>query len=118
MNKNLGLLLKLDQLVRLDQRLELAGPYFEEPGFEYLEQEIEKLRRQLPGPLLSKYERLARRYANPVAALADGVCQGCQREASTGLAVMVARLMTASQCEHCRRFLVIQQDVPEYVLSL
>ena len=110
MNKNLELLLKLDELALLRKRLELSGSYIEEPGFEYLDEKIDKLRCQLPDKLLSTYDTLARQYSDPVTVLADGVCQGCEREVSTRLAVLAARSINVLQCEHCGRFIVARQN--------
>lgn len=115
MNKNLELLLTLDELVLLRKGLELSGPCIEEPGFEYLDEKIDKLRRQLPGQLLSTYDRLARQFPDPITVIADGVCQGCQQEVPTRLAVLAARSANALQCEHCGRFIVARQNAPDYV---
>jgi predicted nucleic acid-binding Zn-ribbon protein len=110
MNKNLELLLKLDELALLRKRLELSGSYIEEPGFEYLDEKIDKLRCQLPDKLLSIYDTLAHQYSDPVTVLSDGVCQGCEREVSTRLAVLAARSINVLQCEHCGRFIVARQN--------
>jgi predicted nucleic acid-binding Zn-ribbon protein len=114
MNKNLELLLKLDELVLLRKWLELSGSYIEEPGFEYLDERIDKLRRQSPGQLLSTYDTLACQYCDPVTVLADGICQGCQQEVSTRLAVLAARSTSVLQCEHCGRFIMARQNAPDY----
>ena len=115
MNENLELLLKIDEVVLLRKRLEQCGPYIEEPGFEYLDEKIDKLRRRLPGQLLSAYDRLTQQYPDPVTVIAGGVCQGCEWEVSTRLAVLASRSTNLLQCEHCGRFIVARQHAPDYL---
>lgn len=115
MNKNFELLLRLDGLVLLRKGLELAGPYVDEPGFEYLDERIDKLRRQLPGRLLSLYDRMMRQHPDVLTVIADGVCQGCQREVSTRLAILASHSTDILQCEHCGRLIIARQNAPDYV---
>ncbi len=106
MNKNLELLLKIDEVVLLRKRLEQCGPYIEEPGFEYLDEKIDKLRRRLPGQLLSAYDRLTQQYPDPVTVIVGGICQGCE---------LASRSTNLLQCEHCGRFIVARQHTPDYL---
>jgi predicted nucleic acid-binding Zn-ribbon protein len=115
MNPNLRLLLDLEELVLLRRGLELTGPYIEVPGCEHLDEKIAKLRRRVPGRLLSLYDRLARQYLDVVTVMADGICQGCQREVSTRLAILAARSNDILQCNHCGRFIIAKQNAPHYV---
>jgi predicted nucleic acid-binding Zn-ribbon protein len=115
MNPNLQLLLELEGLVLLRNGLESAGPYIEDPGFEYLDEKIEKLRHRLPGRLLSLYDRLARQYPDVLTVITDGICQGCQREVSARLAILAARSSDILECEHCGRFIIAKQNAPDYV---
>jgi predicted nucleic acid-binding Zn-ribbon protein len=115
MNPNLQLLLELEGLVLLRGGLELAGPYIEEPGFEYLDEKIEKLRHRLPGRLLSLYDRLARQYPDVLTVITDGICQGCQCEVSARLAILAVRSSDILQCEHCGRLIIAKQNTPDYV---
>ena len=112
MNENLKLLLKLDGLVLLRKGLELPKPYVEEPGFEYLDGKIDRLRHQLPGEILAAYDRLSRQFSDPVTIVADCVCQGCKQAVSTRLD---ARSTMVPQCEHCGRFILARQNAPDYV---
>ena len=103
MNEDLKLLLKLDGLVFLRKQLERPKPYVEEAGFEYLDEKIDGLRYQLPGEILAAYDRLSRKFPDPVIIVVDGVCQGCKQAVS-------ARLTSVSQCEHCGRFILAGQN--------
>ena len=115
MNKNVELLLKLDELVLQRKGLDLANPRVEQLNFAGLDKKIDELRRQLPGPLISTYDKLARQWPDPVTVVVDGVCQGCQQEVSTRLAVLAARSIDLLQCEHCGRFVVGERNAPDYV---
>jgi predicted nucleic acid-binding Zn-ribbon protein len=115
MNENVKLLLKLDGLVLLRKGLELPKPYVEEPGFEYLDEKIGRLRHQLPGEILATYDRLSRQFPDPVTILAGGMCQGCKQAVSTRLAALAAGSIKVPQCEHCGRFILARQNAPDYV---
>jgi len=115
MNENAKRLLKLNGLVFLRKGLELPKPYVEEPGFEYLDEKIDRLRHQVSGEILATYDRLSRQFPDPVTTVADGVCQGCKRAISTPLAVLAARLTKVRQCEHCGRFILARQNAPDYL---
>jgi hypothetical protein len=112
MNENAKLLLELDGLVLLRKELEMPKPYVEESGFEYLDGKIDRLRRQLPGEILATYDRLSRKFSDPVTLVVDGMCQGCKHEVSARPA---ARLTKVPQCEHCGRFILTRQNAPGYV---
>lgn len=115
MSPNLQLLLQLDELALLRKGLELVGPSGEDSGFGDLDERIDKLRRRLPGRVLSLYDRLARQYPDVVTVIADGVCQGCQSAVSTRLAALVGRSKEILQCEHCGRLVIAKQNSPDYV---
>lgn len=115
MNKILPALLRLDGLVLTRKGLELASHDTAAPRFDDLDKEIKKLRHQLPGSILSLYDRLARRYADPISMLDDAVCQGCHREAAKASAVLNDHPRRIFQCEHCGRILFAGQHAPDYV---
>jgi predicted nucleic acid-binding Zn-ribbon protein len=115
MNKTLEMLLRLEGLVLTRKGLELAGQATGKPHFDELDEEIQKLRRQLPSSVLSLYDRLARRYADPVSMLSEGVCQGCHHKISKMLAVLHNRSHEVFQCEHCGRIIFAKQHAPDYV---
>ena len=115
MNPNSQLLLQLEELVLQRRGLELAGPHGDQASFEDLDEKIQKLRQRLPGRLLSIYDRLARQRQDVLAVIADGICQGCQREVSRRLALLATRSNDIVQCEHCGRFIINKQTGPDYV---
>jgi predicted nucleic acid-binding Zn-ribbon protein len=115
MKKSLPTLLRLDGLVLTRKGLELAGNPSRNGGFDDLDKEIQKLRRRLPPGVLSRYDRLARRYADPVAILTGDVCQGCEQEISRPIAVRADRSREVFQCEHCGRLVFAQHQAPDYV---
>ncbi len=115
MSKILPALLRLEGLVLTRKGLELASPDTALPRFDDLDEEINKLRRQLPGSILSLYDRLARRYADPLSTLNDGACQGCHRQAIKAVAALNDHPCKISQCEHCGRILFAGQHAPDYV---
>ena len=75
MNKQLELLLRLEELVLQRQARQRMGELRPEHG--ELDERIGQLRRRLPGALLSKFDQLAREYANTVVPVIDATCQGC-----------------------------------------
>lgn len=115
MSKVLPALLRLEGLVLTRKELELASHDAAAPRFDDLDKEIKKLRRQLPGSILSLYDRRARRYADPLSLLNDGVCQGCHREASKAVTALHDHPRRIFQCEHCGRILFAGQHAPDYV---
>lgn len=115
MKKSLQTLLRLDGLVVTRKGLELAGNQIKNGGFDDLDEAIEKLRHRLPPPVLSRYDRLSRRYADPLATLTGDVCQGCQREISRRIAMLADRSHEVFQCEHCGRLIFAKTHAPDYV---
>lgn len=84
-------------------------------GLEGLDEKIPKLRRQVPSRVLSLYDQLARQYADPLTALADGVCQGCRQQVSRRLRHQTANPQCPFQCADCGRLLFVQNEAPDYV---
>lgn len=115
MKKSLQTLLRLDGLVLTRKALELAGNKITNGGFDDLDEEIEKLRRQMSPSVLSRYDRLARRYADPLSLLTGDVCHGCQQQISKRIAVLADRSHEVFQCEHCGRLIFAKKHAPDYV---
>lgn len=116
MNKSVQTLLRLEGLILTRKGLELAGQTVGQPHLEDLDEKIQKLRRQLPPPVLSLYDRLARRYHDPVSMLTEGVCEGCRQKVSKPLAVLNDRSHKVLQCEHCGRLIFPRKHAPDYVM--
>ena len=115
MNKHLQTLLRLDGLGLTRKGLELTGNPIQKGGFDDLDKEIEKLRRRLPPAVVSRYDRLARKYADPLSMLTGDVCHGCQRQISRRVALLAGRSHEVLQCEHCGRLIFARTNAPDYV---
>lgn len=115
MNSNLQLLLRLQELNLLHQGLALAGAEVEEAGFDCLEDRIERVRRQVPGPILSQYDALSRRYLEPMAAVSQNLCQACEGEIPTRLVAQVNQPNRSQCCPHCGRLLYQHERSPDYL---
>jgi predicted nucleic acid-binding Zn-ribbon protein len=115
MSKALELLLQLEGLVLVKRGLQLAGPQAEALGLDHLEEKINRLRRQVPGPVLSLFDQLARQYADPLTALADGVCQGCHQPLPPRHRRRAVHSNGLLQCAHCGRLLFAAEEAPDYV---
>jgi hypothetical protein len=117
MNKNLQLLLQLEDLVLRREILASARPVPEKSDLDDLKVKTDKLRRQLPGPILSQYDRLARFYPDTVATVLSNVCQGCHRRLSPRLAGELQQTNLLVRCDHCGRFLLAAEKVPDFVTT-
>jgi predicted nucleic acid-binding Zn-ribbon protein len=115
MNKSLRLLLELEELVMLREGVECTSAPGEEPGVENLLEKIEKIRRRVPGSLLSEYDKLARVYLDTVSIVSGGMCQACEGRVSGRLYHLVEQSSQVVQCEHCGRFLMTPEAAPDYV---
>jgi len=115
MNKTLERLLQLEGLMLVKRSLQLAGPQAEVLDLDHLDSKLNKLRRQVPGQVLSLFDQLARQYLDPVTALADGTCQGCHQPTPTRSRQPYLNSNRVFECEHCGRLLFAVQDAPDYV---
>jgi predicted nucleic acid-binding Zn-ribbon protein len=110
MNKHLELLLRLEELLLRMQASRPSVAFTAEA-----ERQISRLRHQVPGAILSRFDELARQYANPVAPVTEGVCQGCQNRISHRAAKVVQRISEVATCEACGRFLVSVEQIPDFL---
>ncbi len=115
MNKSLQNLLRLDGLVLTRKGLELTGCPLSEGALDDLDREIDKLRRRLPPAVISQYDRLARKYSDPLATLTGDVCHGCQQRVSRRRALLAGHTHRLFQCEHCGRLIFAATHAPDYV---
>ena len=113
MNKQLELLLRLEELVLQRHARQRMGEL--SPEHRELDDRIAQLRRRLPGAILSKFDQLAREYANTVVPVVDATCQGCRQPLSNRLSRSLHQGSQPFQCEHCGRFLVMPEQVPDYL---
>jgi len=115
MTKQLQTLLRLDGLMLTRKGLELTGHQTMPGGLEDLDHEIEKLRRRLLPKVASCYDRMSRKFADPVSQLTHGICQGCQQRNARRVALLTGRSHQVFQCEHCGRLLFAANHAPDYV---
>ncbi|MCZ7638889.1 MAG: hypothetical protein M5U12_24245 [Verrucomicrobia bacterium] len=87
MNKSVELLLQLEGLGLVRKSLRLAGPQADALGLSQVEARINKLRRKVPGRVLSLFGELTQRYPDPVSAVADGRCQGVSSRSRSSAAI-------------------------------
>ncbi len=115
MNPDLGKLLSLDDLTLTRRGMEFTDAEAGSGRRRLLDERIARLRRKMPGELLSVYDRLARRFPDVVTVISDGECQGCRQQVSVRLAILSVRSEKLLQCEHCGRFVMNPQNVPDYL---
>jgi predicted nucleic acid-binding Zn-ribbon protein len=115
MNSNLQLLLRLQELNLLRQGLALAGASVEETGFDFLEDRIDRVRRRVPGRILSQFDSLSRRYLEPMAAVSRNVCHACEGELPPRLTAQLDQPNRSQCCPHCGRLLYQQARSPDYL---
>ncbi len=63
------------------------------------------LREEIHEALLERYDKLRRRYQQPVVHVKNGVCTGCFLKVSTGLMSKVRGQTDTLVCENCGRFI-------------
>jgi uncharacterized protein len=73
----------------------------------------EELRGLLPPPILARYDRLANRGREPVAAVRDGVCSKCHIRMSIGSFFQLTRATEICTCDNCGRFLFLPEGEPK-----
>jgi predicted nucleic acid-binding Zn-ribbon protein len=117
MNRILQLLLQLEELVLQRETVTSTGALHGQVDLNDINVKIRKLRCQLPGPVLSEYDRLSRSFADVVSVLGDGVCQGCQREIPHRLANQIKRSHQMLHCPNCGRFLLAEENAPDFVTT-
>jgi predicted nucleic acid-binding Zn-ribbon protein len=115
MNGNLQLLLRLQELSLLHQALALAGASVEQAGLDNLEERIERVRRQLPGPILSQYDAASLRYLETMAAVSQKVCHACEGEISVRLVAQLSQPNRSQSGPHCGRLLYQHEHGPDYL---
>lgn len=76
-------------------------------GTKGLARQIELARMELPGSVLSRFDRLFDRYGEALAQAPDGVCLGCHVQLSSSFASeMLRNSDTIYVCERCGRYLI------------
>ncbi len=115
MNKNWQLLIQLQELTLLRKGIGLVGHTAPGENLDSVDQRINKVRRQLPGLLLSHFDKLMRQYPDAIAVLSGQTCSSCHQEISPRLASQIENSREPLRCDHCDRFLIPKERVPDYV---
>lgn len=97
------------------RNLELTGAHVEEAGFDFLEERIDQMRREVPGSILSRYDLLSRSFADPVVAVSRDHCLGCGQSVPARLMVPLGQSDPLSCCPNCGRFLYRHEPAPDYM---
>lgn len=115
MNKNLELLLQLQELMLMRKAQEVVQTDANPKGIELLDQKINKVRHKIPGNLLSEFDELFAKYSDAATPLVHRSCQGCHQEIPHHIAGKVHQSRDLVRCHNCGRFLYPLQHAPPYV---
>jgi predicted nucleic acid-binding Zn-ribbon protein len=74
--------------------------------------EMEKLRENVPAPILAHYERLVSRGKKGVSIARNGVCSECHLRITGGKLVTLAHSDEVQLCDNCFRYLYLPADEP------
>lgn len=77
-----------------------------------LAKEIERLRSEIPEPLLRAFDRFAGRKKKPVATVRHRVCSECHLQIPVGILGSLAFGQGIQHCGNCGRFLYLPEDEP------
>lgn len=113
-NKTLAMLLELQELELL-RRSRLAWANDDGASVKALEVRMQRLRRQVPGIVLSEYDRLARDVSDAIAVLDGHCCQGCLQPVPARALREILHERKTMQCHSCQRFLIPLQGQSDYV---
>jgi hypothetical protein len=94
----------IDNLLKL-QTLELNKPADAPAG-------AEKLRAQIPAPILAHYDRLMARGKKGVAAVRNQICTGCHMQVPLGVTITLMHGDDIQICESCGRYLYLAAPAP------
>jgi len=76
-------------------------------GARGLIKKIQLARDELPGSMLSRFDKLAERYGEALVAAPKGICEGCNMQLSSGLASEMQRNPdSVFVCERCGRYII------------
>jgi mannitol/fructose-specific phosphotransferase system IIA component (Ntr-type) len=76
-------------------------------GTKGLQRKIELARDELPGSMLSRFDRLISHYGEALVETKDGICGGCHMQLSSRLACEMQRNQDSVYvCERCGRFII------------
>jgi predicted nucleic acid-binding Zn-ribbon protein len=115
MNRQMELMLQLQELVLMRRAKEMVQPDSDPSEYALMDQKINRLRHKLPGSVLSEFDALLRQWPDAVAQLSARVCQGCQQSVPAQVVARSVQSRDLARCPHCGRFLLADQHTPPYV---
>jgi predicted nucleic acid-binding Zn-ribbon protein len=74
--------------------------------------ELERLRAEVPPPLLARYDRFVARGKKGVAIARHGVCSECHLRITAGKMVGLSAATTMQLCDNCGRYLCLPVEPP------
>ena len=73
------------------------------------------LRGEIPPHLAAAYDQLKREHKEPVAAVSQEKCEGCNAALSPTALARLREEHEAVQCKQCGRFIIARTHAPDYV---
>ncbi len=95
----------------IDNLLKLQALALDKPTNTGSDDRIEKLRTQIPAPILAHYDRLVARGKKGVASVRNQVCTGCHMQVPLGVTMTLMHNADIQICESCGRYLYLAQPV-------
>lgn len=71
-----------------------------------LQKQADMIREEMDESLVTRFDRLMKRYGFAVAEVEDGVCQGCNINVATGMSSAIEGSNDIFICENCGKFLI------------
>lgn len=97
----------MEKLLTL-QKLQLDAPL---PPLN-ADQQILRLRKEVPAPVLGQFDRLITRGKKGVAIARNGTCGGCHLRLPSGTIAALAYTNEVHVCDYCGRYLYLPEDEP------
>lgn len=72
---------------------------------------VEKMRKEIPDPIMGHYDRLRVRGKKGVVMVRRGVCMGCQMKLASGMYAKLVRDDDIAMCDNCARYLILAPEV-------
>lgn len=115
MKKSLHRLLQLQSLTLLQRGLNLPGASVKKQRVAELESRINRLRHQIPGATLSRFDAAGRKFSDPTIPVSRGGCGGCHAALPPRVMTELRERMEWEECPSCGRLLYLIERAPRFV---
>lgn len=115
MKKTLHKLLQLQSLTLLQRGLNLPGASVKKQRVAELESRINRLRHQVPGAALARFDAAAGKFSDPMIPVSRGGCGSCNAELPARLPRDLKERMEWAECPSCGRLLYLIERAPRFV---